>query len=129
MNEMRKLTVGKTGSRAPFRTRLFAMLLLFAVIPTVTVTLLWTGVAARTLSLFSARSAWERIAESGEQTVRIVGTAPLTPEQASALSRHQAELRESVQAIDAVRDDVRELTENLTEQLNRIAANLSVPAK
>jgi signal transduction histidine kinase len=97
MNEMRKLTVGKTGSRAPFRTRLFAMLLLFAVIPTVTVTLLWTGVAARTLSLFSARSAWERIAESGEQTVRIVGTAPLTPEQASALSRHQAELRESVQ--------------------------------
>ncbi len=39
------------------------------------------------------------------------------------------ELRESVQAIDAVRDDVRELTENLTEQLNRIAANLSVPAK
>jgi archaellum component FlaC len=32
------------------------------------------------------------------------------------------ELRESVQAIDAVRDDVRELTENLTEQLNHISA-------
>ena len=39
------------------------------------------------------------------------------------------ELRESVQAIDAVRDEVRELTVHLTEQLNDIAANLSVPTK
>lgn len=39
------------------------------------------------------------------------------------------ELRESVQAIDAVRDDVRELTVHLTEQLNDIAATLSVPTR
>ena len=39
------------------------------------------------------------------------------------------ELRESVQAIDAVRDDVRELSVHLTEQLNDIAATLSVPTR
>ncbi len=39
------------------------------------------------------------------------------------------ELRGSVQAIDAVRDEVRELTVHLTEQLNDIAATLSVPTR
>lgn len=109
MNEMRKLTgarsVSAGGTRpgestradscAPFRTRLFAILLLFALVPTVAVTLVWAGVAARTLSLFSARSAWERIARSGDETYRVVTTAPLTPEQRAALDRHQAELHES----------------------------------
>ncbi|MFN5202012.1 MAG: hypothetical protein ACK5HM_09460, partial [Gemmatimonas sp.] len=103
MNEMRKLngsnsatepgagsTAGpragsRAGSRAPFRTRLFAMLLLFALVPTVTVTLAWAGVATRTLSLFSARSAWERIAKSGDDSYRIVTAAPLTTEQRAAL--------------------------------------------
>ena len=39
------------------------------------------------------------------------------------------ELRDSVQSIDSVRDEVRELTVHLTEQLNDIAASLSVPTK
>jgi len=44
-------------------------------------------------------------------------------------SRRQVQdLRDSVQAIDAVRDDVRELTEHLTEQLNQLAATLSAPS-
>jgi len=104
MNAMRKLTGVNPGgagdanadalprgsSRAPFRTRLFAMLLLFALVPTVTVTLVWAGAATRALSLFSARSAWERIAESGDDTYRIVSSAPLDAEQRAALDRHQA---------------------------------------
>ncbi len=87
----------RDGARAPFRTRLFAMLLLFALIPTVVVTLAWTGLAARTLSLLSARSAWERIAHSGEEALRAVDRAPLSPAQRQALERHEAELRESAQ--------------------------------
>lgn len=83
--------------QAPFRTRLFAMLLLFAVIPTVTVTLVWTGAMSRTLSRMSARSAWERIAMSGEQALRAVDRSTLTPEQRAAFDRHEAELRESAQ--------------------------------
>ncbi len=39
------------------------------------------------------------------------------------------ELRDSVQSIDSVRDEVRELTVHLTEQLNDIAATLSVPTR
>jgi signal transduction histidine kinase len=73
------------------------MLLFFALVPTVAVTLVWAGVAARTVSLFSARSAWERIAQSGDATYQVVATAPLTAEQRAALDRHQAELRESAQ--------------------------------
>lgn len=87
----------RDGTRAPFRTRLFAMLLLFALIPTVVVTLAWTGLAARTLSMLSARSAWERVAKSGEEALRAVQQTPLAPEQRQVLERHEAELRESAQ--------------------------------
>lgn len=51
-------------------------------------------------------------------------------EQAMEQTRIQVEeLRDSVQSIDSVRDEVRELSVHLTEQLNDIAASLSVPAK
>ena len=83
--------------QAPFRTRLFAMLLLFAVIPTVVVTLLWTGAASRALSLMSAGSAWERVARSGEAALASVQSSQLTVEQRRALKEHEAELRQSVE--------------------------------
>lgn len=84
-------------ARAPFRTRLFAMLLFFALVPTVVVTLAWAGATAQALSRFSARSAWERIAASGEQALRSVREAPLSPTQRAALERHESELRESAE--------------------------------
>ena len=83
--------------RAPFRSRLFATLLLFAVIPTVTVTALWTGTATRALSLMSAGSAWERIARSGESALSAARSADLTPAQRIAVDTHERELRESVE--------------------------------
>ena len=83
--------------KAPFRTRLFAMLLLFAVVPTVVVTLLWTGAASRALSLMSAGSAWERVARSGESALASVQSSQLTVQQRRALSAHEAELRQSVE--------------------------------
>lgn len=73
------------------------MLLLFAVVPTVAVTLLWTGAASRALSLMSASSAWERVAQSGERALATARTAPLTPAQVQALEAHEAELRQSVE--------------------------------
>lgn len=73
------------------------MLLFFALVPTVVVTLAWAGATAQALSRFSARSAWERIAASGEQALRAVTTAPLSPDQRTALARHEAELRESAE--------------------------------
>ena len=85
------------GSLAPFRLRLFAMLILFALVPTVAVTLVGVGTANRALSMLSARSAWERIALSGEQALAAARTAPLTVDQRAAVERHDAELRQSVE--------------------------------
>lgn len=82
---------------APFRSRLFAMLLLFAVIPTIAVTLLWTGTASRALSMLSSGSAWERIARSGEAALAAARSAPLAPAQTKVLDEHENELRQSVE--------------------------------
>ena len=90
------LPARKERTRAPFRTRLFATLLLFALIPTIAVTLLWTGTASRALSLMSAGSAWERIATSGGAAIDAARSGPLTPSQRALLDAHETELRESV---------------------------------
>ncbi len=93
--ERRRLA--RTGSRAPFRSRLFAMLILFALVPTVAVTLVGVGTASRALSMLSARSAWERIALSGEQALAATRTAPLTIAQRAAVAGHETELRQSIE--------------------------------
>jgi signal transduction histidine kinase len=73
------------------------MLILFALVPTVAVTLVGVGTASRALSMLSARSAWERIALSGEQALAATRNAPLSTEQRAAVDRHEAELRQSVE--------------------------------
>lgn len=87
----------KERIQSPFRSRLFAVLLLFAVIPSVTLTLMWAFTASQTLPLVTAASAWERVAKSGEQAIELVRTAPLDSMQRRAIDAHEAELRESVQ--------------------------------
>ena len=84
-------------SRAPFRLRLFAMLLLFALVPTIAVTLVWAGTASRALAMMSAGSAWERVARSGEAALRAAREVPLTQDQARAVEAHETELRQSVE--------------------------------
>lgn len=86
-----------TWVRSPFRSRLFGMLLLFAVVPTIVVSLVWTGAASRALSLRSTTSAWDRIGQSGERALEAVRTAPLTESQRQAVTAHEAELRQSVE--------------------------------
>ncbi|HEX4935980.1 MAG TPA: ATP-binding protein [Gemmatimonadaceae bacterium] len=79
-----------------FRTRLFAILSLFALVPALTLTLAWGVLATRTLPLVSGSAAWERVAESGRKAVDAVGDAPLTAAQRRALRAHELELEESV---------------------------------
>jgi signal transduction histidine kinase len=95
MNEMRKPT-----GRGRFRTRLFAVLLAFAVVPTILVTVFWAGAANRALSMVAARSAWERIAASGDAALRrarAAATRPLDPATEQAVRQHEVELRRSVE--------------------------------
>lgn len=113
MKEMRKLSQSDTPlpvepdpgnrgnsrerTRPPFRSRLFAILLLFALIPTVVVTLLFTATANRALSLFSADQAWERVARSAEDAFAAVKPLDMSPEQREAVDRHETEVRASVE--------------------------------
>ncbi len=95
--DRRSAASASASPRAPFRSRLFATLVLFAVVPTVVVTLIWTNTASRALSLVSARSAWERVAISGERALSAARESPLSSQGRAALEAHEAELRQSVE--------------------------------
>jgi len=79
-----------------FRTRLFAILSLFALLPALALTLAWGVVASRALPLVSGSAAWDRLAESGRRAVTAVRDAPLSTEQREALRAHELELEASV---------------------------------
>lgn len=78
-----------------FRTRLFLILALFAFVPSILLTLGWSAVAARVLPLLSGTGAWEQVAESGAEAIRLAREAPGSPEAAAALAAHEVELSES----------------------------------
>jgi len=80
-----------------FRTRLFTMLLLVALVPTIAITGIWTGAANRLLSRTSASAAWERVARSGRDLETSIAPATLSPAQRALLARHAEELRRSAE--------------------------------
>ena len=94
---LRQRVSQRLRKQSPFRTRLFATLLLFAVVPTIAVSVLWTGTASRALSLMSAGSAWERVARSGARALTAARSSSLSGEQQQLLDAHEAELRQSVE--------------------------------
>lgn len=79
-----------------FRTRLFGILSLFALVPALALTLAWGLAASRALPLVSGSAAWDRVAASGQRAVEAVQGAPLTATQREALREHALELEESV---------------------------------
>lgn len=87
----------RTAARTPFRSRLFAVLLLFALIPSVVVTVAWVLTTSRTLPLISATSAWDRVGASGERAISALSDAPLTDSQRQAVLDHETELRRSIE--------------------------------
>lgn len=111
MNEIRKPTEpldpragppkplgeGRRTVRAPFRSRLFAILLLFAIVPSVVLTIAWVLTTSRTLPLIGATSAWERVGASGERAITTLSDAPLNAAQREALETHETELRRSIE--------------------------------
>ncbi len=78
-----------------FRTRLFAILALFAFVPAIVLTLAWSGLAARMLPQMSGAAAWEQIAESGSRAARLAREAPGSAEARRALIDHEQLLGES----------------------------------
>lgn len=83
-------------TRLAFRSRLFGILLLFAVVPALVLTLAWGGLANKALALVGGGAAWERLGASGKALVTSLGTARLSPGQRSQVGTHARELEESI---------------------------------
>jgi signal transduction histidine kinase len=80
-----------------FRTRLVLILSLFAIVPALLLTLLWSGTVSTALPFVTGRSAWDSVAASGEKAIAAARQAPLTPSQRRAIDAHERELRLSVE--------------------------------
>jgi signal transduction histidine kinase len=87
-------------SRLGFRTRLFVILSLFALLPSLATTLVWWMTLREGLPLITANAAWDRVAATGERALATVRDstrgAPLTPVQEAALRAHEDELSQSL---------------------------------
>jgi signal transduction histidine kinase len=80
-----------------FRTRLVLILSLFAIVPALLLTLLWSGTVSTALPFVTGRSAWDSVAASGEKAIAAARQAPLTLSQRRAIDAHERELRTSVE--------------------------------
>ncbi|HEV2016906.1 MAG TPA: ATP-binding protein [Gemmatimonadaceae bacterium] len=80
-----------------FRSRLVLILSLFAIVPALLLTLLWSGTVSTALPFVTGRSAWDSVAASGEKAIAAARQAPLTASQRRAVDAHERELRLSVE--------------------------------
>jgi len=79
-----------------FRARLFVILALFALVPSLVLTVAWGGATSRVLPRMSGAAAWDSVAASGSRAVRLALEAPASDEAKAALMRHEQELASSV---------------------------------
>jgi nitrogen fixation/metabolism regulation signal transduction histidine kinase len=79
-----------------FRARLFVILALFALVPSLVLTVAWGGATSRVLPRMSGAAAWDSVAASGSRAVRLALEAPASGEARAALTRHEQELASSV---------------------------------
>lgn len=85
-----------------FRTRLFVILSLFAVIPAALVTVLWGVTVGSALPLLSGRAGWDSVAATGRRAVAAAAHAPLTPGQRAVFAAHERELAASLEQAQRV---------------------------
>ncbi|GAC1649236.1 MAG: hypothetical protein NVS4B3_05990 [Gemmatimonadaceae bacterium] len=79
-----------------FRPRLFLILFLFAVVPSVTLTAAWGTAAQSVLGLVGSHAAWDSVAATGERAFAISRQLSLSPDQRRAWHAHEQELRASL---------------------------------
>jgi nitrogen fixation/metabolism regulation signal transduction histidine kinase len=90
-------------TRLAFRSRLFGILLLFALVPALVLTVAWGVLANKALSLVGGGAAWERLGESGKELVTSLDSARLSPGQRARVGVHARELEESITQARRVR--------------------------
>ncbi len=87
---------GASVKQVGFRARLFLILLGFALIPTIVLTVAWEMTVVRALPLLGTTPAMERIAETGSRAIDAVSAAPLTPGQRALIDEHRRALDEGL---------------------------------
>ena len=79
-----------------FRARLFLILLCFALIPTIVLSVAWELTVVRALPLLGTTPAMARIAETGALALKVGRSAPLDAAQRRALDEHQRTLEDGL---------------------------------
>lgn len=82
--------------RIGFRGRLLFILLAFALIPSILISIAWNATGSFVLPLVTGTAAWDSVAFTGERAITAVRSAPLTPEQRTAVDAHERTLRQSL---------------------------------
>ena len=82
--------------RLGFRARLFGILLLFAALPALVLTVAWSVTLTRLVPLVTSDAMWDRVARTGEAALQAAREAPLTAEQRAAVDAHEQELQRSL---------------------------------
>ena len=82
--------------RLGFRGRLFVILLAFAIVPTILISLAWSTTGSIFLPFLGATGAWDGVAASGERALDVARAKPLTPPERQLIDAHEANLREGV---------------------------------
>ncbi|HVZ78898.1 MAG TPA: HAMP domain-containing sensor histidine kinase [Gemmatimonadaceae bacterium] len=82
--------------RIGFRSRLFVILLSFALIPSVALAVGWLGTSWWAFPLVGSTAAWDSVAGTGARAIAAARSAPLTPAQRRALAIHEQVLQRSL---------------------------------
>jgi len=82
--------------RIGYRSRLFLILALFAVVPSIVLTLAWSGTMARLLPLVSGTAPWDSVAVSGGKALAVARRAPRSAEEERILAEHERQVASSV---------------------------------
>lgn len=80
-----------------YRTRLFLILSLFALVPTALLTVLWGITLGSALPIVTGRAGWDSVAATGRRAIAAAKTAPLTRAQRAAFNEHAHELGASLE--------------------------------
>lgn len=83
-------------NRMGFRSRLFVILLSFALVPSALLGLGWFTTSRWAFSMVGATTAWDSVAASGSRAADAVRSAPLTQAQRRAVDAHQQALRQNL---------------------------------
>ena len=82
--------------RLGFRSRLFLILALFALVPSILLTVGWGSATSWVLPRLSGSAAWDSAAATGERALKVARRAPRSAGGDSILNAHERELASSV---------------------------------